>query len=79
MLLLCERAWVVARALPWLVFDGIRDPDAHSPILLDGLVDGGRKPTDKNLPDGIEEVIIGEGVQQYKNLRDLEKRLDHGS
>lgn len=35
-----------------------------------------RKPTDKNIPDGIEEVIIGEGVQQYKNLRDLEKRLD---
>lgn len=35
-----------------------------------------RKPTDKNLPDGIEDAIIGEGVQQYKNLRDLEKRLD---
>lgn len=35
-----------------------------------------RKPTDKNIPDGIEDVIIGEGVQQYKNLRDLEKRLD---
>ncbi|GAQ44407.1 hypothetical protein ASPTUDRAFT_186210 [Aspergillus tubingensis CBS 134.48] len=35
-----------------------------------------RKPTDKNIPDGIEEVIIGEGVQQYKSLRDLEKRLD---
>lgn len=35
-----------------------------------------RKPTDKNIPDGIEEVIIGEGVEQYKNLRDLEKRLD---
>lgn len=35
-----------------------------------------RKPTDKNLPDGIEDVVIGEGVQQYKSLRDLEKRLD---
>lgn len=35
-----------------------------------------RKPTDKNLPDGIEGVVIGEGVQQYKSLRDLEKRLD---
>lgn len=35
-----------------------------------------RKPTDKNIPDGIEDVVIGEGVQQYKNLRDLEKRLD---
>ncbi|KAI9036866.1 uncharacterized protein KD926_001254 [Aspergillus affinis] len=35
-----------------------------------------RKPTDKNIPDGIEDVIVGEGVQQYKSLRDLEKRLD---
>ncbi|KAL3463827.1 hypothetical protein BJX64DRAFT_276248 [Aspergillus heterothallicus] len=35
-----------------------------------------RKPTDKNIPDGVEEVVIGEGVQQYKSLRDLEKRLD---
>lgn len=35
-----------------------------------------RKPTDKNLPDGIEGIVIGEGVQQYKSLRELEKRLD---
>lgn len=35
-----------------------------------------RKPTDKNIPDGIEDVVIGEGAQQYKSLRDLEKRLD---
>lgn len=35
-----------------------------------------RKPTDKNIPDGIEDVVIGEGVQQYKSLRDLEKRMD---
>ncbi|KAL4933665.1 uncharacterized protein BDV17DRAFT_278839 [Aspergillus undulatus] len=35
-----------------------------------------RKPTDKNIPDGVEDVVVGEGVQQYKSLRDLEKRLD---
>lgn len=35
-----------------------------------------RKPTDKNIPDGIEDVVIGEGVQQYKSLRDVEKRMD---
>ncbi|KAJ5710003.1 hypothetical protein N7493_009595 [Penicillium malachiteum] len=35
-----------------------------------------RKPTDKNMPDGIEDVVIGESVQQFKNLRELEKRLD---
>ncbi|KAL4880056.1 hypothetical protein BJY04DRAFT_208327 [Aspergillus karnatakaensis] len=35
-----------------------------------------RKPTDKNIPDNVEDVVIGEGVQQYKSLRDLEKRLD---
>ncbi|KAL8781435.1 MAG: hypothetical protein Q9213_005986 [Squamulea squamosa] len=34
------------------------------------------KPTDKNIPDGIEEFIIGDGVQQYKRLRDFERRLD---
>lgn len=36
-----------------------------------------RKPTDKNMPDGIDEIVIGEGVQQYKNLRDTERRLDY--
>ena len=35
-----------------------------------------RKPTDKNLPEGVEDLIIGEGVQQYKDLRDFERRLD---
>ncbi|KAJ5760197.1 hypothetical protein N7520_007353 [Penicillium odoratum] len=34
------------------------------------------KPTDKNIPDDIEDAVIGEGVQQYKSLRELEKRLD---
>jgi len=46
---------------------------AHS---NDAALRRSRKPTDKNIPDGVEEVIIGEGVQQYKSLRDLEKRLD---
>jgi SWI/SNF-related matrix-associated actin-dependent regulator of chromatin subfamily D len=35
-----------------------------------------RKPTNKNVPDGLEEVVIGDGVQQYKSLRDVERRLD---
>lgn len=35
-----------------------------------------RKPTDKNMPEGVEECIIGDGVQQYRELRDLERRLD---
>lgn len=34
------------------------------------------KPTDKNIPDGIEEHIIGDGVQQYKRLREVERKLD---
>lgn len=34
------------------------------------------KPTDKTIPDGIQELIVGDGVQQYKRLRDLEQRLD---
>ena len=35
-----------------------------------------RKPTDKNMPEGVEDIIIGNGVQQYKQLRDLERKLD---
>ncbi|KAI9846704.1 MAG: SWI/SNF complex component snf12 [Sclerophora amabilis] len=35
-----------------------------------------RKPTDKNIPEGVEESVLGDGVQQYKDLRDLERRLD---
>ncbi|KAK4122528.1 hypothetical protein N657DRAFT_575173 [Parathielavia appendiculata] len=37
-----------------------------------------RKPTDKNLPDGVEEIMVGEGNLGacYKQLRDLERRFD---
>ncbi|KAL2411322.1 SWI/SNF and RSC complexes subunit ssr3 [Exophiala dermatitidis] len=35
-----------------------------------------RKPTDKNLPDGVEDLVIGEGVKQYNDLRQAEHRLD---
>jgi SWI/SNF-related matrix-associated actin-dependent regulator of chromatin subfamily D len=36
-----------------------------------------KKPTDRNMPDGIEDVVIGDGVQQYKELREMEKKLDY--
>jgi chromatin remodeling complex protein RSC6 len=36
-----------------------------------------RKPTDKNIPDGVEDSIVdATGVQRYKELRDVERRLD---
>ncbi|ROT43360.1 hypothetical protein SODALDRAFT_37335 [Sodiomyces alkalinus F11] len=36
-----------------------------------------RKPADKNLPEGIEDCLIeSELAQRYKDLRDLEQRLD---
>lgn len=35
-----------------------------------------RQPTDKNIPDGVEEAIIGDGVQRYRELRDVERKLD---
>lgn len=35
-----------------------------------------RKPTDKNIPDGIEELVVGDGVQRYRQLRDAERKLD---
>ena len=34
------------------------------------------KPTDKNIPDGIEGLIVGDGVQQYKRLREVERKMD---
>lgn len=34
------------------------------------------KPTDRNMPDGVEEMIVGDGVQQYKRLREMERKLD---
>ena len=33
-------------------------------------------PVDRNLPDGIDECIIGDGAQRYKDLKDVERRLD---
>lgn len=36
-----------------------------------------RRPTDKNIPDGVEDSIVDpESVQRYKDLRDLERLLD---
>ncbi|EED19494.1 SWI-SNF complex subunit (BAF60b), putative [Talaromyces stipitatus ATCC 10500] len=46
------------------------------PPVNDAQIRRSRKPTDKNMPDGVEDYVIGDGVQEYKKLRDLEKRLD---
>ncbi|EEH35495.2 SWI/SNF transcription activation complex subunit [Paracoccidioides lutzii Pb01] len=46
------------------------------PNPIDTALRRSRRPTDKNLPDGVEEAVIGEGVTQYKMMRDVEKRLD---
>jgi SWI/SNF-related matrix-associated actin-dependent regulator of chromatin subfamily D len=35
-----------------------------------------RKPTDKNIPEGVEDCIIGDGVQRYRELKEVERRLD---
>lgn len=35
-----------------------------------------RAPTDLHLPDGIEETVLGDGVQQYKTLQEFERKLD---
>jgi len=36
-----------------------------------------KKPTDRNMPDDLEDMIIGDGVEQYKELREQERRLDY--
>lgn len=35
-----------------------------------------RRPTDKNVPEGVEECVIGDGVQRYRELKDVESKLD---
>ncbi|KAI1178242.1 hypothetical protein F4777DRAFT_131031 [Nemania sp. FL0916] len=35
-----------------------------------------RKPTDKNLPDGVDDCTIGDVASRYRELRDFERRLD---
>jgi SWI/SNF-related matrix-associated actin-dependent regulator of chromatin subfamily D len=35
-----------------------------------------RKPTDKSLPDGIDACTVDEVAQRYRDLRELERRLD---
>jgi SWI/SNF-related matrix-associated actin-dependent regulator of chromatin subfamily D len=35
-----------------------------------------KAPTNKNVPEGVEDICIGDGVQRYKQLRDVERALD---
>lgn len=35
-----------------------------------------KKPTDREIPEELADVIVGDGVQRYKKLRDVERRLD---
>jgi SWI/SNF-related matrix-associated actin-dependent regulator of chromatin subfamily D len=35
-----------------------------------------KNPTNKNVPDGVEEICIGEGVKRYRQLREVERTLD---
>ena len=36
----------------------------------------GRKPMDRTLPEGLEEVIGADVTQQYRALKELERRTD---
>jgi SWI/SNF-related matrix-associated actin-dependent regulator of chromatin subfamily D len=33
-------------------------------------------PTDKNIPEGVEDICIGDGVARYRELREVERTLD---
>ncbi|KAF7187984.1 SWI/SNF and RSC complexes subunit ssr3 [Pseudocercospora fuligena] len=35
-----------------------------------------KKPTDREIPDEVSEAIVGDGVDRYKQLREVERRLD---
>ena len=34
------------------------------------------KPTDKQMPEGIEDLIVGNGVQEYRRIQAIERKLD---
>ena len=65
-----------------LTQQGIPNPQAmaqrahHLPNPAEIALRQSRKPTDRNIPDGVEDAVIGEGVQQYKRLREVEQKLD---
>ncbi|EFQ98238.1 hypothetical protein MGYG_01273 [Nannizzia gypsea CBS 118893] len=48
----------------------------HASNPVEAAVRRSRKPTDKNLPDNVEDIVIGDVAQHYKRLREVEKRLD---
>lgn len=48
----------------------------NMPPVTDASLRRSRKPTDRNMPDGLDDFVIGDGVQEYKKLREIEKRLD---
>lgn len=35
-----------------------------------------RKPTDREVPEELADVVVGDGVERYKKLRDVERKLD---
>ncbi|TAQ89291.1 hypothetical protein B7494_g2364 [Chlorociboria aeruginascens] len=35
-----------------------------------------KKPTDRNIPEGVEDCVIGDGVERYRDLVAVERRLD---
>ena len=35
-----------------------------------------QRPTDRNLPEGIDKLVVGEPSENYKDLRELERQLD---
>lgn len=35
-----------------------------------------KKPTDRDIPDELSSVVVGDGVDRYAKLRDVEKQLD---
>ncbi|KAF1946044.1 hypothetical protein EJ02DRAFT_441288 [Clathrospora elynae] len=35
-----------------------------------------KNPTDKNMPEGVEDMCIGDGVARYRELREVERTLD---
>lgn len=59
---------VTAAQLQAQRLDDIRRQDAARRV--------SKKPTDRDIPEQLADVVVGDGVERYTRLRDVERRLD---
>ena len=54
----------------------IKREQAGRQLAMEAAARRAKIPTDKNIPEGVEDLIVGDGVKQYRDMREIERRLD---